>query len=152
MLTPPTFAWLTCDVILHFCIVPSINMSSRLVDQLLNRMPLVRTTIGIYNILPSEIPHIDLFVRNEVRLHVIDPNQPLSLTYIVNHHITFVLVHTPDSVPHMVDQGSIRILYVDVSKLTPQDVNHIIARRLLFPKPDDSDINYTYTPLTAIHA
>lgn len=122
-------------------------MSIHIADTIIRHDSIAGTTIGLYNINPEDIPFVDELIKHSVMFHVIDNTRPIMLDYLIDNKLKFVLAHTPDRVSRVVDYVIIRIMYVDVKDLTHNDIINMIHRQLLYPRPDDSDVNYHYVNL-----
>lgn len=122
-------------------------MNIGITDTIIRHQTIAGTTIGLYNTTPNDIPFVDELIKHTVTFEIIDPPRQMVLDYALEHKLLFVIVHTPGQAPRVVDYMVIRILYVDVTDLTHNDILCIINRQLLYPRPDDSDVNYRYIEL-----
>lgn len=98
------------------------------------------TTIGLYNALPIDIPHVEVFAMNGVNIVTFDAGHNLSLSAVRSMHIDCVIVHTPFQSSCSVSYDEIRLIYVDVSELTETDIIYLVNTGHIAPRIDDSDV------------
>lgn len=103
-------------------------------------------SIGLYNVLPVDIPHSELFDLHSVDIITFDSARNVRLADIRAMKVNCVLVNTPFQSSYSVDYDDVRIIYVDVYELTENDILHIIITRHLAPRIDDSDVSRVKTP------